>query len=464
MKNSIFKIISVSAMFWVLQTGPAFAMFSDTETSGENEFQAGTLDLVLTTNTFSGAISPAGEISASTVFMNEGTVASSYNLILDAVSGNSSLCEALSVQAKRNGVEEYDDLFLGLKTATSTVTGTWKFNFSLPPVLSGVAHGDVCEADIVFRGWQENATFGEGGFSDEERLHVKITAKMIVLNEFLPNPEGFGYGFDFGADGDSMPQGEWVELYNMSDTEKDLAGWKITDNGEHEIFVTSDRTGNGSTVIPAKGWLVVYMNHAVLNNGGDTVMLYDAENNLVDSYEYSPHHDICELDPTPGELNDDAGSGGTTGCGGVPKNKSYARIPDGIGDWVDPIPTPGDVNELENVATENGTSVSSGVAPEAVLDTEDETVANTEGVEEGALSQDEISSDESVIEESAQEEVSVAETVPVTEPEAVEEEIVTEVVATTDAPSGDSGDGSTIEENTVVSEPVILETAKEVTE
>ena len=35
--------------------------------------------------------------------------------------------------------------------------------------------------------------------------------------------------------------------------------------------------------------------------------------------------------------------------GSVPADKSYARIPDGTGDWVDPIPTPGAPNVLENI-------------------------------------------------------------------------------------------------------------------
>jgi len=31
----------------------------------------------------------------------------------------------------------------------------------------------------------------------------------VVLNEFLPNPDGI-----FGDDGDDAPFGEWIELYN----------------------------------------------------------------------------------------------------------------------------------------------------------------------------------------------------------------------------------------------------------
>lgn len=84
------------------------------------------------------------------------------------------------------------------------------------------------------------------------------------------------------------------------------------------------------TLIPSGGFLVIYRNDDLdfsLNNiGGDTVRLYDGEienvANLIDSYTYTVN---------------------------APEGKSFARIPDGSNNWVDPIPTPGLPNSLEGL-------------------------------------------------------------------------------------------------------------------
>lgn len=146
----------------------------------------------------------------------------------------------------------------------------------------------------------------------------------IVLNEFLPNPNGNECRLDGVA-------GEWAEIYNNSDIEKDLADWQIRDSGNHTIAISGSNTHTGVTTIGAKDsgseWLVVFLNGCVLNNsGGDSVNLYNADGQLIDSYSYS---------------------------GSAPENKSYARVPDGTGAWFDPIPTPGGPNILEGTDSED---------------------------------------------------------------------------------------------------------------
>jgi hypothetical protein len=201
-----------------------------------------------------------------------------------------------------------------------------------------------------------------------------------VLNEFLPNPNGLEYGFDFGEDGDSMPKGEWIELYNNADTNIDLAGWYIKDLAGHTINITATNTQPATTTILAHKWLVVYMNGSILNNSGpETITLYNNLNVSQDSYSYDGGT-YCDMEPTPDDNNDTNPSGRCVSS--VPGNKSYARIPDGIGAWVDPIPTPGISNELteetisvveEPVVTEevksDTTAETEDAAPEAVVET-----------------------------------------------------------------------------------------------
>ena len=96
------------------------------------------------------------------------------------------------------------------------------------------------------------------------------------------------------------------------------------------------------------------MNKAFLNNSGtETITLYNSSDVLVDSYSYTLPADFCNLKPTEGDTNDENGSGTGTGCTStMPTNKSYARIPDGTGSWVDPIPTPGEPNKMEEIMPE----------------------------------------------------------------------------------------------------------------
>lgn len=181
----------------------------------------------------------------------------------------------------------------------------------------------------------------------------------IVLNEFLPNPDDEANGLNFGDDGSNMPFGEWVELYNNGDAPMNIFGWYITDasggGGNTHAFITGTTTNTGDTIIPAHGWIVVYMNKPTLNNTGDTIALYTNLNVEVDAYTYDNPSDFCENEPTPGNQNNGSGSG-TPGNGPdadcpqnqVAENKSYARIPDGTGAFVDPIPTPG----TQNIADE----------------------------------------------------------------------------------------------------------------
>lgn len=328
--------------------GETVAYFNDTETSSENSFGAGSLDAVLTETEAGGLIGLGEDMEFRSILLNSGTLDWKYTVRTEKISGSDTFCSALTLEAELNSSEKYDGVITGMDLPVSSTLGTWDFEVGFNGDGSGISHGDTCVVDVVLSAWQaEVGDFEESGFWDEERITLSFTARMVVLNEFLPNPEGFEYGFDFGTDSDDMPKGEWVELYNNSDTSYDLTGWYVWDASGSEankIAITAANTAPSSTTIGGKDWLVVYMNKAVLNNTGDTVKLYDAGDTLIDSHEYTDN-DWCDLEPTAGDENDTTVSGA---CGGVPPNKSYARIPDGIGGWVDPIPTPGGVNILED--------------------------------------------------------------------------------------------------------------------
>lgn len=143
----------------------------------------------------------------------------------------------------------------------------------------------------------------------------------VVLNEILPNPSG--------SDSAEMPGGEWVELYNNGLAEVDLKDYYLYDsNDSSEFKIKGVNTNTGDTKIAPSGFLVVYRNKDgkfSLNNDGDTIRLY---NGKIGQAGVSEQDSVTYVGP-------------------VTEGKSIARIPDGTGPWIDPIPTPGEPNEVE---------------------------------------------------------------------------------------------------------------------
>lgn len=142
----------------------------------------------------------------------------------------------------------------------------------------------------------------------------------IVMNEFVPNP--------IGDDDASMPDGEWIELYNILDEDIDVANWYFTNSDEDTIAITADRTESGETVVPGKGTLVVYLETSFLDNDEDTLSLY------------APH----ALEVAEDDVREDTVS--YEGVADLPEGKSFARFPDGEGIWLDPEATPGESNAM----------------------------------------------------------------------------------------------------------------------
>ena len=185
-----------------------------------------------------------------------------------------------------------------------------------------VASSTKCDSVITnsAKFWSNETNWGDPVSADSQVVCQSTLHEGILINEFLPNP--------VGNDKAKKPNGEWVELYNTSSSTINIAGWALYDSDDsHKLLITKDNTNSGSTTVPAYGFLVVYRNgntNFALNNiGGDKVRLYDGKisdgANLIDSYAYT--------------IN-------------TPEGKSFARIPDGSDNWVDPIPTPGEPNAL----------------------------------------------------------------------------------------------------------------------
>lgn len=96
--------------------------------------------------------------------------------------------------------------------------------------------------------------------------------------------------------------GDFVELFNASDTAVDLTGFGLADSDDAGIrYATSVRFGTGTSVA-ARGYFTVFLEadcpvtvtpcvrgeFGISSTGGDTLTLLDAQNNTVLQETYAP--------------------------------------------------------------------------------------------------------------------------------------------------------------------------------
>jgi hypothetical protein len=317
------------ALGLLLQAGGLFipatqAYFNDTEISAQNSFAAGSLDFKLVNNEQLVSVIGAeagGEITrVLTAMPEDGSMPMDYaggfkagGAVVDP------LCQKLTMEAKRNGLPFYSGPLADFAVATSTEFGSWELRFDLPPTASA-AQGDKCQGEVKFWAWPQGQIFTGNGFFDEESLPMDFTARMVVLNEIFARP----------ATGAPAPKDrEYVELYNNGNASVDVLGWNISEMAgatemPHTIVAagaTSNQMqpfGTASTTIASHGLLLLQFGGTTshFNDTGDTIKLYGGANQFLDGHTYP-----------------------FTAIG-----KAHVRFPDGIGYWVDPEPTPGELN------------------------------------------------------------------------------------------------------------------------
>ena len=113
---------------------------------------------------------------------------------------------------------------------------------------------------------------------------VTLTSGQIKINEVLANNQGVrnnpAYQFE-----------DWIELYNSSDQEVDIAGMGISDDNSIKYIFP-----NTGLKIPAKGFLLFIASGNVsagprhlnfsLDDDGETIKLFSASGSVSDKFEY----------------------------------------------------------------------------------------------------------------------------------------------------------------------------------
>ena len=140
---------------------------------------------------------------------------------------------------------------------------------------------------------------------------------FIVINEFLADPAA-GLAGDANADGvRSSSEDEFVELFNQAPAQMNLTGWRLEDAaGVKHVFPSGSTIGGldylvvfggGTPSLPGVDWQTASSGGLILNNGGDTISLFDENGLLKDEVVY-----------------------GSEGGG----DQSLSRYPEGGKDWM----------------------------------------------------------------------------------------------------------------------------------
>jgi len=149
------------------------------------------------------------------------------------------------------------------------------------------------------------------------------TATDVYINEFLPNPTEI-------PDGDY----EFIEIYNGGDSSVDLTGWTLED----EFGSTTTYTITG-TINPGE-FKLFWKNETgiTLNNDEEGVWLKNSTGAVVDHFNTTT----------------------------ITEGKSWARIPDGTGEWQEAVPTPGITNGGEDTTVPEISNVDANPDPQYV--------------------------------------------------------------------------------------------------
>lgn len=185
----------------------------------------------------------------------------------------------------------------------------------------------------------------------------------IVINEILVDPNG-ALNFDTDGNGTASAVDEFVELYNSAATAIDISGLQLWDAGvgnwftfppgtilqpgAHAMVMTGLQPG-GSYPAGAPGDLFFDAGRgaALINNGGDNVVVYDPAN---DAFIQAAFNGDAFDDPTLG-LGGYSGfsatatqSGSGEDFGADTDGQSLQRLGDGTDSFVSDTPTPGTTN------------------------------------------------------------------------------------------------------------------------
>eukprot|EP00339_Tiarina_fusa_P025946 CAMPEP_0117014968 /NCGR_PEP_ID=MMETSP0472-20121206/12040_1 /TAXON_ID=693140 ORGANISM="Tiarina fusus, Strain LIS" /NCGR_SAMPLE_ID=MMETSP0472 /ASSEMBLY_ACC=CAM_ASM_000603 /LENGTH=589 /DNA_ID=CAMNT_0004718651 /DNA_START=32 /DNA_END=1801 /DNA_ORIENTATION=+ len=131
--------------------------------------------------------------------------------------------------------------------------------------------------------WEPGTT---SGGTPRSGYTVVVSVADVKITEIMYNPSGCSDG-----------SGEWIELYNAGSASASLRDWSVQDNSAKSVtlgdvdlapqeYYILARTIDGCGDLNANR---TFTSFTLNNYGGDTVYLYNAAGNAVDSHAYTQH-------------------------------------------------------------------------------------------------------------------------------------------------------------------------------
>jgi len=207
--------------------------------------------------------------------------------------------ENFNIIVKNFGVNLSNDYQVNIyydSNKDSIVQGSEKINSFLG---AGLAPGDSAEYSFSFAGFLEgnNLFIAKLESQADENLNnnsAELNLPIIKINEFRNDIviNEIMYAPDSG-----MP--EWIELFNRSEKNVNLNGYKLADNTDTSKIIFSNNVlkPNEYFVVSGDSSITKYFDvkskisisdFPTLNNSGDKIILLDSLNRVIDSLQYFP--------------------------------------------------------------------------------------------------------------------------------------------------------------------------------
>jgi len=208
MSKKIIKILATILIFSfnlspILEISKTFAYYSDTETSLDNTFQAGTLDFHLEGGDWlpeenAVNLQPGDSVSTTISVIKDGSLDFVYSASTSIDTGNSNteFCNALSLKVELATSTLYDGPLSSLSFSSFSpvlISGDrddLTFTLNLSSSYSPPQNGASCVFTFIFRGWQENLSFGQG-FYDEEEIENEIQNGGSTTSGYSPIADSY---------------------------------------------------------------------------------------------------------------------------------------------------------------------------------------------------------------------------------------------------------------------------------
>ncbi len=206
-------------------------------------------------------------------------------------------------------VDDEDESGFGLSSNgeevwLENVAGAIIDNITFPALEEGQSYGRFPDGDA---NWQVLFVATPAAANDDSMPPV---AGAVVMNEIYSNG--------------TVEDPDWIEVFNTSDTEIDISGYKIYDD-KGQTGEKPKKEFPAGSVIPAKGWLVI-----VVDDGSES------------GFGLSSNGEEVWLENTTGEVIDNII------FPALEETQSYGRFPDGDDNWqVLNFPTRGSANQAD---------------------------------------------------------------------------------------------------------------------